>query len=227
MAFLLGVALAGAPLPMHAQAQNPIQAFKSAWKKAKQQAEEQQRQQNPQAQSQLSTMFQGASPTNLCLCSPSAAEPGSGAPITAAPPAWTPPTGANETGNATASTSEAPVKLDPLKLPDVVGLRLGMPVAEATVAVHKAYPVNIIEHFPFSSWPDGSNPNMGFTVLDAHNQNDVDMYLSFTAPPGLQLLWRVYRALRIPSPGINHQLLLNDLRAKYGRETLRPMAKRL
>jgi hypothetical protein len=217
---LLGLVLAGAPFPLHAQVQNPIQAFKNAWKKAKQQAKEQQRQQqetqNPQAQSQPAAHAQGTSPAEPA--SPSAAaEPGSGVPITAAQ-AWTPPTG-DGAGTAAASTPEAPVKLDPAKLPDVVGLRLGMPAPAATVAVHKAYPVNIIEHFPFSSWPDGSNPNMGFTVLDAQNQNDVDMYLSFTAPPGPQLLWRAYREMRIPGPGIDHHVLLKDLRAKYGRES--------
>ncbi len=203
---LTTVAVAGASVSLYAvQFQNPIKAAKEAWEKSRQQAKQQAEQQKQQQQQQQ----QSQQPANTQTSSPADGASGQAATQSSAAP-WTPP----------AAAAAAPVKLDPAKLPDVVGLRLGMPIAAATVAIHKAYPpANIIEHFPFTSWPDGSNPNMGFTVLDAHNQNDVDMYLSFTAPPGPQVLWRVYRALRIPSPGINLQLLLNDLRAKYGRES--------
>lgn len=223
-ALLSGVVLMGAPVPRcSAQIQNPLQAAKDAWEKALQQAKEQAAQvrhqqaeqaRNPRAQTQPAANAQSPSSSNAAV----AAVSGQSGPITPAA-AWNPSNAAADTGNKSASVP-APVKLDWAKLPDIVGLRLGMPATAATVAVHKAYPpANIIEHFPFTSWPDGSNPNMGFTVLDAHNSTDVDMYLSFTAPPGPQVLWRVYRALRIPGPGINHQLLLNDLRAKYGRES--------
>ena len=212
---LTTVFFAGAPATLPAaQTQNPIQAFKNAWKQAKQQAEEQKRQQQQQLESQPAANPQ--SPTSASGASP--ASPSQNGPIVPAA-AWVPPTGASDSASrdSGAGTPEVPVNLNPAKLPDVLGLRLGMPAAEATVAVHKAYPVNIIEHFPFTSWPDRSNPNMGFTVLDTHNQSDVDMNLSFTAPPGPQLLWRVYRSIR--ALNINHQVFLNDLRAKYGRET--------
>ncbi len=197
-------------------------------KQAAQQAEQQARQAQgrPQQQSAPSAPTQPAANARNSPSPDGAspAAPGQSGPIVPAP-AWVPPNDTDSgTGAGTAvdtpnnsAAAAAPVKLDPAKLPDVVGLRLGMSEADATVAVHKAYSVNIIEHFPFGSWPDRSNPNMGFTVLDAHNQSVVDMSLSFTAPPGPQVLWRAYRSIR--GLNINHQVFLNDLRAKYGKES--------
>jgi hypothetical protein len=224
---LTTVVLAGTSAPLYAaQFQNPFKAAKEAWEKSRQQAKqqaEQQKQQKQQQQQQQQQSQPAATSQSSSAASgaPPAASSQSGTVVPAG--AWVPPA---SNGNNT-TTPEAPVKLDPAKLPDIVGLHLGMSAAEATIAVHKAYPVNIIQHFPFGPWPDGSNPNLGFTVLNAQNQSDVDMYLSFTAPPGPQLLWRVYREMRIPGPGIDRQVLLKDLRAKYGRESFATSSQQL
>jgi Sec-independent protein translocase protein TatA len=201
----------GAPETLRAaQVQNPIKSFKDAWKKAKQQAEQeqvqrqaQQQKQNPQAPNQPAANAESPSANNAADAA------ASGAAVTAAP-AWTPPTGDDVAASAT------PVRLEPMKLPDVIGLHLGMPADQAAIAAHKIYPNAIFEHFP-EPWPDAVKPNAGFTVLSRPSGNDLYLYLSFTAPPGPQVLWRVYR--RMERLGINHQTLLNDLRAKYGRET--------
>ena len=203
---LLSLVLAGAPTRLSgAQFQNPIKAAREAWEKSRQQAKQQAEQQKQQQQQQQQNR-QSANPQNSSAAgeTPQSAS-GQGSQSSAAP--WTPPDAA----------TAAPVKLDPAKLPDVVGLHLGMTATEAAAAVHKAYPVNIIQHFPLDWWPDTAKPNLGFTILSARNQSDVDMYLSFTAPPGPQLLWRVSRIMR--ALNINHQVFLNDLRAKYGRES--------
>jgi hypothetical protein len=222
---LLAACFTGTPSVLHAaQAQNPIQAFKNAWKRAREQAKQQAAQQRQQQQQQQTQNPQAQNqPANTQNPSSTNGDAPSQNGLIVPAPAWVPPTdsGAGTTIATTNHTAVplAPVRLNWTRLPGVLGLHLGMPISEAATAVHRAYPVNIIEKFPDGSWPDGSNPNLGFTVIDAHNTNNIDMNLSFTAPPGHQILWRLYRIMRFPAPGINHQVLLHDLRAKYGRES--------
>jgi len=185
-------------MPDSAQAQNPIQAIKDAFNKAKQQAK-------PPAKPAETP----ATPAN-----PSAATPTPTAPEQPAAEAqnaatpWTPP----------ADAPTAPVKLDPSKMPDVVGVRLGMTAMEGLAATKKQYPTDIYQKLTATWWPETQKPDYGYTVLTSAPGNAADVHLSFTAPPGPQYVWRITRFTN--HMNINHSTLLAALRAKYGKETL-------
>jgi hypothetical protein len=187
-------------LPAAGQFQNPITAAKDAYKKAKEQQQQQQRQQQQQQQQQQPQQTPAAAQQQAS----STATP---AEAQAAAP-WTPP----------AETLAAPVALDPLKLPDIVGVHLGMPVAQGLAALHKQYPSDIYEKFPVDWWPDTTKPETGQTLVSSVPGNAIDVHLSYTAPPGPQLVWRMTRFTY--NVNINHGTLIAALRAKYGKETL-------
>lgn len=123
--------------------------------------------------------------------------------------AWEPPAD---------DAAAAPVKLDPAKMPDVVGIRLGMPAAEALAAMHRQYPADLYERLPVTWWPSAQKPDYGYTVLSSANQFETDGQISFTAPPGPQVVWHFTRSAF--HMNINHGTLLAALRAKYGKETV-------
>jgi hypothetical protein len=101
-----------------AQIQNPIQAAKDAYNKAKQQ----QRQQQGQPQSQLTP----AQPANT----PSQPTP--------AQPQPTPNSAGASSPTQVSSTPAAGV--DPSKLPDAVGIHLGMPIEQASAMMKSQFP---------------------------------------------------------------------------------------
>jgi hypothetical protein len=192
-------------VPLAGQFQNPITAAKEAYKKAKEQQQQQQQRQQQQQQQQQQPAQQ--TPAAQPAAASVAASPAVPATEAAAP--WTPPA---ETAAA------APIKLDPLKLPDVVGVHLGMTVAQALAITHKQYPSDIYSRFPVTWWPADQKPEEGSTVLSSAPGNEADVHLSFTAPPDLQLVWRLTRfTYRM---NINHATLIAALRAKYGKETV-------
>jgi hypothetical protein len=129
------------------------------------------------------------------------------APETAAP--WTPPA---DTANA------QPVVLDPLKLPDVIGVHIGMTPAQALEAVRKQYPKDIYQRLTDNAWPDAVKPDFGYTVLSSAPGNRADIHLSFTALPNPQVVWKAFRYTY--GMHINHATLLMALREKYGKETV-------
>jgi hypothetical protein len=127
-------------------------------------------------------------------------------------PAWTPPA---DTANA------APVVLDPAKLPDVVGVHLGMAPAEAIAIMRKAYPANFRVLVQPGSGPDGK-PVAGtfdfFNISDPSTAESPLAFISFTAPPEKQVVWRVVRDSR--RINVNRETLLATVREKYGKETV-------
>lgn len=130
-----------------------------------------------------------------------------GAPHQAAEP-WTPP-GDDAAGGE--------VKLDPSKMPDIVGVRLGMTAQEALATARKTYPRDMYQGKPATWWPSTEKPAYGYNLLSSEDANQTDMVLSFTAPPGLQIVWAFGRQTR--RLHIAKATLVAALREKYGKET--------
>ncbi len=107
--------------------------------------------------------------------------------------------------------------IDPSKMPDVLGVRIGMTPQQALDALRKQYPHDMYQRMPVSWWPAVRKPDYGYNILSSEPGNQPDAYLSFTAPPNPQLVWRITRYTR--RMHINRTTLLAALREKYGKET--------
>ena len=119
---------------------------------------------------------------------------------------WTPP--------ADNGTGSAPVALDPSKMPDVVGVRLGMTPLEALQILRRQYPRDRFQEMPVSMGLS-MKADYGFNILSPDALGTPDAYLSFTAPPNKQLVWRINRFTR--NMHVNYDTLLAALRQKYGK----------
>ena len=205
-----------------AQIQNPITAAKEAYKKARQQQQaqqqqqqqaQQQQQQQVQQQQQQQQVQQQQAQANQMPAPPAQVQPAEGAiplgpvPQVAAEP-WTPP--------ADNGTDTAPVALDPSKMPDVVGVRVGMTPLQALQILRKQYPSDRFQEMPYT-WLPGMKVDYGFNILGPDALGTPDAYLSFTAPPNKQLVWRINRFTR--NMHVNRETFLSILRQKYGKET--------
>lgn len=185
-----------------AQFQNPITAAKDAYNKAKAQAKQQQQQQQ-QPQQQSSQPAANASPATAN------SQQGSDAP-------WVPPSDA--VSAPTPGVAPAAVNLDPAKLPDILGVHLGMTLSEALAAAHKSYPDDMFQEMTAVTWPSTTKTEYGYNILNRTLHLSKDMVLSFTAPPETQRVWMVARqTFKIHT---NRNTLLAALRQKYGKETL-------
>jgi hypothetical protein len=213
--FLIWVAIfasASAAAPARAQFQNPIQAAKDAYTKAKQQ---QKQQQQGQPQSQTATPAAAAQPASApAQPAPSgsgAAGSSAGAPGSAAP--WSPD---SESGPATANP---PARIDPAKMPDIVGIRIGMTLREASDAIVKQYPGARVNPYAPERTPTGGtvlislNLNRGIASPVTTDQIAVDA----TMLPNPAIVWHVSRA--VINQHVSRQTVLAALRAKYGKET--------
>lgn len=122
----------------------------------------------------------------------------------AQPPAgtWTPPPTENDA-----------VPMDSSKLPDVTGIRLGMPMAEASALVQKLNPGR-----PMDALRDGPSANQLFvnTLRVADGRTVTDTYVDLTLPPQPQLVWHVSRNLQ--QPNVARATVIGALRQKYGKE---------
>jgi hypothetical protein len=121
----------------------------------------------------------------------------------AQPPAgtWTPP------------TENDAVPMDSSKLPDITGIRLGMPMAEAAAIVQKLNPGR-----PMDSLRDGPSASQLFvdTLRVADGRTVTDTYVHLTLPPQPQLVWHVSRTLQ--QPNVARATVIGALRQKYGKE---------
>ena len=110
-------------------------------------------------------------------------------------------------------TENDAVPMDSSKLPDITGIRLGMPMAEAAAIVQKLNPGR-----PMDSLRDGPNANQLFvdTLRVADSRIVTDTYVSLTLPPQPQLVWRVFRTLQ--QPNVARATVIGALRQKYGKE---------
>jgi hypothetical protein len=125
---------------------------------------------------------------------------------------WTPPAD---------KAAEAVDLADPLKLPevakmpDVVGVHLGMTLPQALQILHGQYPRHQFQEIPYDYIP-GQKLEYGFNVLPT-NEIATDAVVSLTAPPSRQVVWHIVRFTR--RLHANHANVLASLREKYGKES--------
>jgi len=136
------------------------------------------------------------------------------APAQSAAP-WTPP---SDNAGETAALAD-PLKLPEVsKMPDVVGVRLGMSEQEALQILHGQYPRGRFQPIPASGiFATNPKADYGFNVLPT-DVIATDVVVSLTAPPSRQVVWRVVRYTR--RMHANRANVLAALRAKYGKESL-------
>jgi hypothetical protein len=105
------------------------------------------------------------------------------------------------------------VPMDSSKLPDITGIRLGMPMAEAGAIVQKLNPGR-----PMDSLRDGPGANQLFvdTLRVADGRIVTDTYVHLTLPPQPQVVWQVSRTLQ--QPNVARSTVIGALRQKYGKE---------
>ena len=116
--------------------------------------------------------------------------------------------------NANASA----VPFDPAKMPDVVGVRIGMSPQEALQILRKQYPGDRKQDMVNQAWPSAQKPFYGFNIIQPDPLGTPDAYLSLTAPPGPQIVWRITRFTR--RVHTNRAVFLSALRQKYGKESV-------
>jgi hypothetical protein len=126
--------------------------------------------------------------------------------------AWTPPP--DKPAQAAGAATKLP---EVAKMPDVVGVRLGMTPQEALLALHKVYPSDHFQEMKVTWFPTTQKPDSGFNILAPDPLWTPDVYLSFTAPPNPQLVWHIVRYNH--RMHTNHATLLAALRQKYGKES--------
>jgi hypothetical protein len=114
---------------------------------------------------------------------------------------WTPP------------TENDSVPMDSSKLPDITGIKLGMPMADASAIVQKLNPGR-----PMDALRDGPSANQLFvdTLRVADGRTVTDTYVHLTLPPQPQLIWHVSRTLQ--QPNVARATVIGALRQKYGKE---------
>jgi hypothetical protein len=210
----LAVIVSGvAATPARAQFQNPIQAAKDAYNKAKQQQKQGQPQNQaatsqPAAQPTTTSPQPASAPAQSAPASPAAAGPAASAQDSAAP--WTPQSG---------GSASPPAKIDPSKMPDIVGIRIGMTLKEASDAIVKQYPGAKVNPYAPERTPSGTtvlislNLNRGIASPVTTDQIAVDA----TMLPNTAIVWHVSRA--VINQHVSRQTVLAALRAKYGKET--------
>jgi len=130
---------------------------------------------------------------------------------TARAQAWTPPP------DRASQPEGDPLKLPEVaRMPDVIGVRPGMSPQDALLTHHRQYPKDMFQEMKVTWWPTVQKPDYGFNVV-AMPGGTADVYLSFTAPPNRQLVWRIVRYTH--NVDINRATLLAALREKYGKES--------
>jgi len=127
---------------------------------------------------------------------------------------WTPPAD---------NAAEAAALVDPLKLPevakmpDVVGVRLGMTEQQALQILRGQYPRGRFQEIPAGGiFPTNPKADYGFNILPT-NEIATDVVVSLTAPPSRQVVWHIVRFTR--RLHANHENVLATLREKYGKES--------
>jgi hypothetical protein len=121
---------------------------------------------------------------------------------------------------AAAFPPQAAPSLDFTKLPDFVGIHLGMPLDQATAAFEKAYPAGV-DVIPRAYGPGGGSLKAVYMLRTKNTDSsrlggtaEVDL----TLPPNPQVVWQVLRSA--PQPNVNRSVLIAALRQKYGKESL-------
>ena len=188
---------------------NPIQAAKDAWNKAKQQQQQGQQPASQPASAPANTSSQpsSAQPANSgAQPAPSSTSTGDSGQGGGAP--WKPP-------SDTPAAAAAPAgPLDPAKLPDVVGIHMGMPREEVPGILLKLHPGNPLQ-------PEGPDTAAGLSFsADLPGKSGGDnIHVEYTLPPDRQRVYYIYRYVNYKELMPNENIIAS-LRQKYGKETL-------
>ena len=126
---------------------------------------------------------------------------------------WSPPDlGASSTKAATSSGT-----IEAGKLPDIIGVHLGMDPKEALAVVRAHYPKNLLTTYDTDMYMFPGPAFQGTIVNPADNHQD-DFNFQATLPPEKPVVWKVTRTTKFMHT--SHDTLLAALRAKYGKETV-------
>jgi hypothetical protein len=125
---------------------------------------------------------------------------------------WTPPA-----NGSPAASRVAPIKLEPEKMPDVIGVHLGMDPKEAMAIMRSHYPKNRPTSYDTSNLAAFPGPVFQGSYINPVNNQDDNFVFYATLPPEKQLVYKVNRITK--AMHINRQTLLAALRAKYGKES--------
>jgi hypothetical protein len=191
-----------------AQFQNPIHAMKDAWKKAKQQQQQQQPQQQQQQQQPVPQQVQTTQVSSGSV----------GAPAQAV--SFDVPSASGSFGKIA----------DYKKMPDIVGIHLGMPAQEAYAVLRQEAGGSRIDPWPanlpyLGKIESGNQPAMHAWLVNTGggcqpSQGQSETYdVEMTFPPNPQVVWEVIRCM-FPKQPLNKGQVLASLRKKYGKETL-------
>ena len=132
---------------------------------------------------------------------------------------WTPPSDVAEEKTELKDPLALPVVA---KMPDVVGVRLGMTEQQALQILHGQYPRDQFQEIPTGgSIPEYPKADYGFNVLPV-GEIATDVVVSLTAPPSRQVVWHIVRFTR--RLHANHANVLSTLREKYGKESFAGLA---
>ena len=188
--FIVTTAVGTSSPPLDAQ--GTLDRIKRAAEEAARQAKERQKQQPPQQ-------------------TPKTADP--------AKPAGAPSPSVS-TDDVLATGPTGPVIVDPKVMPDILGIRLGMPAREAEAALRAQYSKGTYRAWAYPLPPIPEQLTLGFTMnVDAVGVAGNDKgSVEITAPPNPQVVWRVSRGTN--AMHVNRATLLASLREKYGKETL-------
>lgn len=98
-------------------------------------------------------------------------------------------------------------------LPDVTGIKLGMPLREAYTILQTAHPKDHID-MDANNIPGINKPVLTeFRFEGAQEQ----VRVAVTPPPSQQVVWKIWRVLS--QQKINHANVVSTLREKYGKES--------
>jgi hypothetical protein len=111
---------------------------------------------------------------------------------------------------------QAAPALDPSKLPDIVGVHLGMSPDEVHAALQKAYP-QPIGGSKMSFGPNGTLAGF-FQFLYHDDSRNIAIAVDMTPPPNPTVVWHVGRLA--PQSSVNRAVILAALRQKYGKESV-------
>lgn len=162
----------------------------------------------PPAPSTAAVPNANGSSTAATPAQPNSAQPAqvAGAPSQGASAPWTPPS------DSPASVAVPAGPLDPAKLPDVVGIHMGMLRPEVPGILLKLHPGNPI-------YPEGPDTVAGLSfsaILPGKSAGD-NIHVEFTLPPDKQRVYFIERYIHYAQP-MTYDNFLAAERQKYGQE---------
>jgi len=158
------------------------------------------------------------SPTKSSSTASASATPSSSGAQPASVPAATQPQGSAApyvppSGAPTAFTGP----LDPSKLPDISGIHVGMNLEDSKAALQKLYPNAHIDVLNGVVLGPQHTSSVGLYRVQRDSTGLDQAQLDFTAQPNQQVVWHLTRIA--PQPHVAHNVLVEALRQKYGKET--------